>query len=95
MAASAIVASGTAAANSSDITIADGASALLSLFTVTGQAIHPGCCASIQYKSSNGEFFEVQDGVLDHAKPCAILHGPGVFRVVRKASTIAFGVDQS
>jgi hypothetical protein len=93
MAASAINASATAANTSGDIDIAAGDSVTLSLFVAVGQAIPEGCSASVQIKSSNGAYFQVD--VLDHKKPALIVDGPGVYRVVKKKGELAFGVDQS
>lgn len=88
-----LIATGIAAATSGDFDVAAGESSMVNLFVASGQTIPPGCAASIQLKGSNGVYVEV--GVLDDKHPALLVDGPGTFRVVKKNSTVAFGVDQA
>jgi hypothetical protein len=86
------IASGTTAADGADITLADGAAATLNLFAA-GASIPYGCVAVVQVKSSNGQYYQL--GELDSVNPCLQVFGPGTYRVSRRASGTAFGVDKS
>lgn len=90
MAAASIIVNSTAAADSADITLADGAGATLSL---RGSFDAPGCLARIQIKASDASYVTI--GTLDANKDALQIVGPGVFRVSKSLSPTAFGVDQS
>lgn len=86
-----LIASGTTEVNSSDIVLIDGASTTVFLKSGTGGPIVNGATATIQIRSSGGNYFKV--GTLDHYDPVKVIQAPGTFRVVRHANAVAFGVD--
>lgn len=90
-----LIASKTAAENSADFTLADGQSAMLNLTQGAsgGPALGVGCSASIQLKTSEGSYIQV--GELTEKDPVLQVFGPGTYRVAKKASAAAFGVDKS
>lgn len=87
------LASGTAAAASAPFAIADGASALLFLFGASGAQAPVGSRAHVQVQGSSGIWITIAE--LSVARPMYHAVGPAVYRVVRIASSSAFGVDQS
>jgi hypothetical protein len=93
MAASAIVASGTTQANSSDFTLAAGTPATLSLFTASGVFAND-MAATVFKKDSGGVYRALKGGDLTAMRPELVLDGPGEFRVTKYASVVACGVDR-
>lgn len=92
----ALIASGTTAANSADIVLADGASATLSLVAGNSSIIPAGCRAHVQLLTSTaGVYLEIPGGSLNNNSPVCQVFGPATFRVVKFASADAFGVDKT
>ena len=86
---STILASGTSAGTSSDVTIGAGGSASVGLFVSTG-ALPASLQATVLMDSPGNT--DVQIGTLTSAAPAISITGPGVFRVARIASPTAFGI---
>lgn len=78
-----LLASGTTAAQSSTVVLADGASA--TLIMVGNGTIQ------IQISSASGY---VTAGYLDSQYPVKNIAGPGTYRVSRELTTVAVGVDR-
>ena len=87
----AIIASGTAAASSSDIVLAEGDAATLGLFAA-GPDIPGSAVAYIERKASNGQY--IRQYTLSQNEPSRVLQAVGTWRVSRPLSLVAFGVDQ-
>ncbi|MES2634018.1 MAG: hypothetical protein V4669_13675 [Pseudomonadota bacterium] len=87
-----ILASGTSLADSSEFTLAAGESATLSLFGTDFPS--PGCAASIQKKASSNAWVTIGSLRGIDGEMTKVLTAVGTFRVQRKASSKAFGVDQ-
>lgn len=85
------IASGTTASNGADFTLASGTTSTVNLFAA-GEGIPNGASAPIQIKASNGSYYTL--GVLDQNNIAQQVFGPGIFRVVRNANAVAFGVDK-
>jgi len=88
-----LIASGTTEATSSDITLADGASAIVFLKDASGPSLPGGCTAVIQLKTAAATYFT--QGVISGEDPARRIFGPGVYRVLKPASQSAFGVEQA
>ncbi len=88
-----LIASGTTQADSADFTVAVGTPARISLFNATGAQVGGGS-AYIQYKASNGGYFDFPAGGLDGFNQSITLSAPGTYRVRKLASSVAFGVDK-
>jgi hypothetical protein len=85
-----ILAVGTSAANSSEVTVAAGAPVTVSLKDVAGVgAVPPSALMTINLKDDDGAFFEV--GRLTAQIPATVLVGPGVYRLSRPAGNSACG----
>lgn len=82
-----ILASGNSAATSTDVTLADGASANLVLI---GSPI-PADAVAIVYADNSGST-DTEIDRLTNAKPSTKVYGPGTFRVYRIPGP-TFGVD--
>lgn len=87
-----IIPNGTAVATSADITLTDGQGTTLHLKSASPPAIQQGQEAHVEIKGSDNNYFTI--GVLNHKEPAKLLTGPGIFRVRKLASEIAFGVDR-
>jgi hypothetical protein len=87
-----LTAPATAETASADFTLVDGQTAAINLFVATGESL-VGCRASIQVKASNAEYFTV--GEVNANTPFVLVSGPGTFRTVKRASSVACGVDKS
>lgn len=86
------IASGTTAASSAaDFTLADGAAATLNLFGAAG--IPGDAVATVELLASNATYVTV--GEMNAGTPCVQVFGPGTYRVSKRASATAFGVDKS
>jgi len=85
---STILASGTAAATSTDITIAAGAVATVGIFTAAASQSLDGYFSIMQDTPGEDAFV----GILNGLQRSVQLAGPGVFRVKRPLISTAFGV---
>lgn len=83
-----ILAAGNSAATSSDVTLADGASATLSLMVASGSL--PANAEAVVYVDTSGADTEV--GRLTALDPAKQVSGPGTYRVKRIPGP-TFGVD--
>lgn len=83
-----ILAAGSSAATSSDVTLADGATANLALMVASGQV--PAMAEAIVYIDTSGIDTEVTR--LTNKQPAIKVVGPGTFRVTRIPGP-TFGVD--
>ena len=88
MAATSILAPGTAEAASSEITITTTA-VRVCMFDATGPRVSPGSMMFVQVKDPSGHFFTID--VLTMAIPSYVLDAPGVYRVYRPACANAVG----
>lgn len=92
----AFVAVGTTELASGDFTVAAGTSVILCLIAASGAQVAPGSFAEVQLKASNSEYFTV--GALRFERQGAVLKNDSgtdcVYRIVRKAGSVAFGVDK-
>ena len=80
---STILVAGTGEATSSDITVSQGSSAVVSLFTEDANGIPAGADAAIVYDTGTRE---VTIGSLNAFTPAQVIQAPGVFRVIRRSS---------
>lgn len=87
----ALIATGTADANSSTFTLISGDVVTLNLTTPTDPEIPPGVEAVVQIQTSATTYVRV--GKLNSTAPSMVLNSPGVYRVYRRASVAGFGVD--
>lgn len=94
MAAAAIVASGTAQANSSDFTLAAGVPGTFSLFVASGVALSSDMVATVFKKDSGGAYTALDGGTLTASKRSLVIDGPGEYRWTKYASVVAFGIDR-
>ena len=88
-----ILAAGTTAATSSDVTLADGASANLVAYGASGVAVPAGLRLQVMADTAG---LDTCVGVLDPADPDKAglkVSGPGTFRVVRPPCPVNIGVD--
>lgn len=88
-----LIASGTAQADSADFTLAAGETATLYLKDAAGAQVGSESIASVQIKSSDGQYFTI--GELNCREVAKVLSGAGTYRVRRLASGEAFGVDKN
>jgi len=84
-----LLAIGTGAATSSDLTIAEGGSSVLVLKGTNG-VIPLDCKVAVQAKGDDGLYYTVD--TLTHAKRSFVIDAKGVYRVSRAASSAAVGV---
>lgn len=83
-----ILASGASAATSTDVTLADGATANLSLMVASGSI--PAAAEAIVFVDTSG--IDVEVDRLTNAKRTVKITGPGTYRVYRIPGP-TFGVD--
>ena len=83
-----IIASGTTTTSSAEFTLAEGATAMLSLAAPSAASV-----ADVEIKTTAGAFVPV--GSLDRSAAAQLLSGPGTFRVTRRATSEAFSVDKT
>lgn len=88
--ASEILSIGTAAANSSDITLAEGESATLSLKDNSGPEMRRGGIVVIQIKDDAGLYFDFQTLSVNNSP--LVLDAVGTFRVRRVDTGVPVGV---
>lgn len=87
-----LIASGTAAASSTpDFTLADGAAATLNLFGAAG--VPTDASAIVELLASNATYIPI--GEMSSGNPCVQVFGPGTYRVSKRASATAYGVDKT
>lgn len=89
MAQATILASGTTAATSTDITVAAGATVTVGLFTADAAGIPASHSAVVMQDTPGGDVAAFD---LTGAQPSQVISGPGTFRVTRRAGTTSFGV---
>lgn len=89
MAQTTILAAGSTAATSSDVTVAAGAAVSVGIFSAAG--IPSGIALPLYMDTPS---LDVQVGLLTSATPAIVLSGPGVFRVRREAlaDSVSVGV---
>jgi hypothetical protein len=86
-----VLATGSTAASSSDITVAAGSFEPVFLKDATGPDVPIDVLALVEMKDSAGAYFTI--GKMNRHQPAVLLTGPGVYRVTRCAGT-TFGVDK-
>lgn len=87
-----ILATGTAAADSSEVTVTAGTPVTLFLKKGSSGPVGSTVRAVIKIKSSGGFYHEVS--ALDGQRQAAVIDGPGTFIVSREETKEAFGVDK-
>lgn len=86
---STILAAGTTAATSSDVTVAAGSVVTVGIFASTGQPNVMGPVCTVFEDTPGGD---VGVAILSADNPSTVLTGPGTFRVVRSPVAEAIGV---
>lgn len=89
MAQTTILASGTTAATSSDITVAAGAVVCAAIFSTNPGASLSGRGFSVMHVTPGAPNLI---GNMDETRRSILLYGPGTFRIVRQPLDTAFGV---
>lgn len=89
MAQTTILASGTSAGVSSDITLIQGETRTVGIFHAAGDEPPDACCLTI-YIDTPGEDRKI--GVLNKAVPALVISGPGTFRI-RRPDISQYGVS--
>ena len=89
-----LIPSGVTADTSADFPLASGESVTIGIFAAAAVAFYDDTRAEIQRKASNGQYYTVKNGVLGKEYGEHVISGPGTFRVVKRASAVAFGVDK-
>jgi len=89
MATTSIIADGTTETASAEFTLSAGESTTLSIrgALTTNQLVR------IQFKASDGTFTDF--GIIESQNPVKVLSGIGTYRCIRRANSVAFGVDRS
>lgn len=90
--ASELIAVGTGAANSSDITVAAGTPVTVFLKMATDVPADSAARAGIEIKTAAGTYHEI--GALTGQYSAQVIDGPGTYRVTRAAGSVSFGVEQ-
>ena len=85
-----LISIGTTATSSADFTLASGVSTTLHMKTATG-VFPSGAAVAIELKA--GSVYTTIGGLTD-SEPVRVLAAPGVYRVRRILSTVAFGVER-
>lgn len=92
-----VLASGTADNVSSDIVVASGATATVSLIYTNPAQPPTSATGIIKQKGSDGSYYEIPNGRLTIHNSPRVLDGPGTYQVARVSSQNicgqAFGVD--
>lgn len=86
-----LIASGTAAAESAEFTLASSDVVTLSLFSASDPEI-PDLAQGVIMMKTSGSFIRV--GFLDQRTPALALSAPGTYKVIRRECKVAFGVDK-
>ena len=84
-----ILASGQSAATSSDVVIAYDQSAVIGLFTVTGNTLPNGPTLRLVITTPGQDTLVA---ILSASQPTVLVNGPGTFRVHRSAGAVDIGV---
>ena len=94
MAVAELITTGTSEAPSADFTLAAGDAATIFLKDAAGPSTtaDANIVAKIQIKSAGAEYFDI--GELNRNAVALVLSAPGTYRVLRLATSIAFGVDR-
>lgn len=87
------IASGTTEVTSDDFTLADGESVTLNLFSPTLGYIPRDCCAELQLKTSADTYITAV--VFNADRPAGELASKGTYRIIKRTSDSAFGVDKT
>jgi hypothetical protein len=80
-----VLAVGTTAASSSDVTIASGDQLTVCLKDAAGPTIGAGARVDVQLKDDDGEYFTI--ATLSNARPGLVITGAGTYRFSRVAGT--------
>ena len=88
-----LLATGTAAANSADFTIALGSTACIYAKPITGATALDALTWEIQLMKKTGSDYYMVDS-LNEKKPAVTITGAGTFRVRRPVATVSVGCDQ-
>lgn len=80
-----ILAIGTTAASSSDVTVSAGSTLTVCLKDAAGAVVGSGACVEIQLKADSNEYFTV--ATLSASKPGLVISGAGTYRFTRRAGT--------
>jgi hypothetical protein len=88
-----LIATGTTAADSADVTVTAGVPVTVFLKKGSDGIVPSTARALVQIKSSGGFYHEV--GALTGQIQALVIEGPGVYRISRVVDTGSFGVDQS
>jgi hypothetical protein len=86
-----VLASGTAAADSSDITVTAGVPVTVFLSAAASGPVPSDVQCDIKVKSAAGTYHTV--GQLTGARPALVIDGPGVYRVSRVTASSAVVVE--
>lgn len=87
-----ILATGTAAADSSEVTVTAGTPVTIFLKKGSSGPVESGSRAVVKIKSSGGFYHEV--GALTGSRQALVLDGPGTFLISREETKVAFGIDK-
>ena len=88
-----LIATGTAQADSSDFTLADGQSTTIFLKDASSDSVPAQCAANVQIKSADSVYYTIH--VITDRCPAIVLDAPGTYRVRKQASITTFGVDRT
>lgn len=86
-----VLASGTAAANSSDIAVVAGTPVTVFLSVATDVPVPSQADCSVQVKDAGGKYHTI--GKLTGREPAKAIDAPGTYRVARAACSEAFAVE--
>lgn len=80
-----ILAIGTTAESSEDVTVSSGSTLTVCLKDDAGSVLGQGASVEIQLKADSNEYFTV--AVLGASKPALVITGAGTYRFTRRAGT--------
>ncbi len=80
-----ILAIGTTAASSSDVTVSSGSTLTVCLKDAAGAVVGSGACVEIQLKADDDEYFTVAP--LSASKLALVITGAGTYRFTHRAGT--------
>lgn len=80
-----ILAIGTTATSSSDVTVSSGSTLTVCLKDAAGAVVGAGAKVEIQLKADSGEYFTV--ATLTGGRPALVIMGAGTYRFTRAAGT--------
>lgn len=87
-----ILATGTAAGDSTDVVVAAGTPVTVFLKAATSIPVPSDALAEVKVKSVGLTYHTI--GVLTGKQPALVIDGPGTYQVSRIAGTAAFGIDK-